>query len=49
MCAPPVGGLSTEGIAVAKESVIQGTATLDGMPMAAVYVRLLDAEGRFRR
>ena len=47
MCAPPVGGLSTEGIAVAKESVIQGTATLDGMPMAAVYVRLLDAEGDF--
>jgi hypothetical protein len=47
MCSPPVGGLSTEGIHVARESVIQGTVTLDGLPAAAVYVRLLDGDGEF--
>jgi hypothetical protein len=47
MCAPPVDEMSTEGIAVARESIIQGTVTLDGQPMAATYVRLLDSGGEF--
>jgi len=47
MCAPPVGGLSTEGIDVAKESVIQGTVTREGHPVASAYVRLLDSSGEF--
>ena len=47
MCAPPVGGLSTEGIDVAKESVIQGTVTREGQPVSAAYVRLLDSSGEF--
>jgi hypothetical protein len=47
MCAPPVGGLSTEGIDVAKESVIQGTVTRSGEPVPAAYVRLLDTSGEF--
>jgi hypothetical protein len=47
MCSPPVGGLSTDGIHVARESIIQGTVTLDGAPAAAVYVRLLDGSGEF--
>src|SRR5437588_9106283 len=47
MCAPPVGGLSTEGIDVAKESVIQGTVTREGQPVPSAYVRLLDASGEF--
>ena len=32
MCAATTGGLSLEGIDVAKESVIQGTVTRDGEP-----------------
>lgn len=47
MCAPPVGGLSTEGIDVAKESVIQGTVTREGQPVGSAYVRLLDSTGEF--
>jgi hypothetical protein len=47
MCAPPAGGLSTEGIDVAKESVIQGIVTRSGEPVPAAYVRLLDTSGDF--
>jgi hypothetical protein len=32
---------------VAKETVIQGQVTRDGAPVAAAYVRLLDASGEF--
>lgn len=47
MCAATVGGLSLEGIDVAKETVIQGTVTKDGDPVGGAYVRLLDASGEF--
>jgi len=47
MCAATVGGLSVEGIDVAKETVIQGTVTKDGQPVGGAYVRLLDARGEF--
>jgi thiosulfate/3-mercaptopyruvate sulfurtransferase len=47
MCAATTGGLSLEGIDVAKESVIQGTVTRDGEPVGGAYVRLLDASGEF--
>ena len=47
MCSPPVGGLSLDGVDVNKESVIQGTVTRDGQPVASAYVRLLDASDEF--
>ena len=47
MCAATVGGLSLEGIDVAKETVIQGIVTKDGEPVGGAYVRLLDASGEF--
>ena len=47
MCGSTVGGLSTKGIDVAKESVIQGTVTREGQPVPAAYVRLLDSTGEF--
>ena len=47
MCSPPVGGLSLDGVDVNKESVIQGTVTRAGQPVASAYVRLLDASDEF--
>ncbi len=47
MCSPPVGGLSTEGVDVTKESVIQGTVQQGGSPVGGAYVRLLDGTGEF--
>jgi uncharacterized protein DUF1416 len=47
MCGATTGGLSTEGIDVAKETVIQGTVTADGEPVGGAFVRLLDASGEF--
>jgi len=47
MCAATVGGLSLEGVDVAKESIIQGTVTQGGEPVGGAYVRLLDAQGEF--
>ncbi len=47
MCNATVGGLSTEGIDVSKESVIQGTVSRDGQPIGGAYVRLLDGTGEF--
>jgi hypothetical protein len=47
MCAATTGGLSLEGIDVAKETVIQGTVSRDGEPVGGAYVRLLDAAGEF--
>ena len=47
MCGSTVGGLSTEGIDVSKETVIQGTVTRDDDPVAGAYVRLLDQAGEF--
>jgi Protein of unknown function (DUF1416) len=47
MCGATAGGLSTEGIDVAKETVIQGVVARDGQPVGGAYVRLLDGSGEF--
>ena len=47
-CQAPVGGVSLDGVDLAKESVIQGVVTRNGdVPVAGAYVRLLDAVGEF--
>jgi hypothetical protein len=46
-CGAPEGGLSLEGVNVAKEAVIQGQVCRDGVPIAGAYVRLLDRTGEF--
>jgi hypothetical protein len=52
MCGATTGGLSLDGVNVAKESVIQGVVTRasgDGQsqPVGNAYVRLLDRTGEF--
>jgi hypothetical protein len=47
MCGATVGGLSLEGLDVAKETVIQGVVEADGLPVPGAFVRLLDAAGEF--
>lgn len=47
MCSATAGGLSLDGVDVAKETVIQGTVLRDGQPVAGAYVRLLDRTGEF--
>ena len=47
MCGATEGGLSLEGIDVAKEAIIQGQVTHDGEPVGNAYVRLLDRTGEF--
>ena len=47
MCGATTGGVSLEGVNVAKESVIQGTVTRDDQPVGNAYVRLLDRTGEF--
>jgi hypothetical protein len=47
MCGATKGGLSLEGVNVAKESVIQGVVTRDEQPVGNAYVRLLDRTGEF--
>jgi len=47
MCGATTGGLSLEGVNVAKESVIQGVVTRDAQPVGNAYVRLLDKSGEF--
>jgi len=47
MCGSTVGGMSTEGVDVTKETVIQGTVTRGEAPVAGAYVRLLDSSGEF--
>ena len=47
MCAATVGGLSLDGVDVAKETIIQGTVTRGGEPVGGAYVRLLDGSGEF--
>ena len=46
MCGATTGGLSREGIDVAKETIIEGTVQRDGSP-ATGYVRLLNSDGEF--
>ena len=47
MCGATKGGLSLDGVDVAKESVIQGVVTRDDQPVGNAYVRLLDKTGEF--
>ncbi len=47
MCGATTGGLSLDGINVAKEAIIQGVVTRDGQPVDGAYVRLLDRTGEF--
>ena len=52
MCGATAGGLSLDGVDVAKESVIQGVVTRGGadgedQPVGNAYVRLLDRTGEF--
>ncbi|HET6152371.1 MAG TPA: DUF1416 domain-containing protein [Marmoricola sp.] len=47
MCGATAGGLSLDGVDVAKEAIIQGQVTKGGEPVATAYVRLLDGSGEF--
>src|SRR5215210_510011 len=47
MCGATAGGLSLDGVNVAKEAVIQGQVVRDGQPVSNAYVRLLDRTGEF--
>ena len=47
MCGATVGGVSLEGVDVAKETVIQGVVENGGLPVPGAFVRLLDATGEF--
>ena len=48
MCGATTGGLSLDGINVAKEAIIQGVVTRgDDGPVPNAYVRLLDRSGEF--
>lgn len=46
-CGAPTGGLSLDGVNVAKESIIQGVVTRSAEPVGNAYVRLLDRSGEF--
>ncbi len=47
MCGVTAGGVSLEGVDVAKEAVVQGVVVHDGEPVSPAYVRLLDGGGEF--
>jgi hypothetical protein len=47
MCGATEGGLSLEGVNVAKEAVIQGQVLRGEEPVPNAYVRLLDRTGEF--
>jgi uncharacterized GH25 family protein len=47
MCGATEGGLSLDGVDVAKEAVVQGQVVRDGQPVPNAYVRLLDRTGEF--
>ncbi len=47
MCGAVEGGLSLDGVDVAKEAVIQGQVVREGQPVQGAYVRLLDRTGEF--
>ena len=47
MCGASKGGLSLDGVYVAKEAVIQGQVVRGDQPVANAYVRLLDRTGEF--
>jgi hypothetical protein len=47
MCGVVEGGLSLDGVDVAKESIIQGVVLHEDEPVQGAYVRLLDRTGEF--
>ena len=47
MCGATEGGLSLDGIDVAKEAIVQGQVVRGGEPVGNAYVRLLDRTGEF--
>ena len=47
MCGATEGGLSLDGVDVAKEAIIQGQVLKSGEPVGNAYVRLLDRTGEF--
>lgn len=47
MCGATEGGLSLDGVDVAKEAVIQGQVLRGEEPVPNAYVRLLDRTGEF--
>jgi Protein of unknown function (DUF1416) len=47
MCGATRGGLSLDGVNVAKEAVIQGQVVRGDEPVGNAYVRLLDRTGEF--
>jgi len=47
MCGATDGGLSLDGIDVAKEAIIQGQVVRGSDPVGNAYVRLLDGTGEF--
>jgi uncharacterized GH25 family protein len=47
VCGATEGGLSLDGVNVAKEAVIQGQVVRAGEPVGNAYVRLLDGAGEF--
>lgn len=47
MCGATEGGLSLDGVDVAKEAVIQGQVVRGEEPVGNAYVRLLDRTGEF--
>ena len=46
-CGAKIGGLSLNGVNVAKEAIIQGQVVREGVPVENAYVRLLDRTGEF--
>jgi hypothetical protein len=47
MCGATRAGVSTDGVDLTTEAVIQGVVTRDGEPVGTAYVRLLDSSGEF--
>ena len=47
MCGATAGGLSLDGVNVAKEAIVQGQVVRSGEPVPNAYVRLLDRTGEF--
>jgi hypothetical protein len=47
MCGATAAGVSTDGVDLTVEAVVQGVVTRDGQPVATAYVRLLDGSGEF--
>jgi uncharacterized protein DUF1416 len=47
MCGATKGGVSTDGVDLSTQAVVQGVVTRDGEPVGGAYVRLLDSTGEF--